>query len=117
MSRTEMGVTMKPFLRIRVSQWSCIRRVQASRTGVRLVPQRSARSASERNSPGGSLARDQPIPQDAVDALYFSQLVGLGAGWLRQLQVTGRLYRYCPQIIYRPIRCAKSPVARVCHHI
>src|SRR5271168_1861840 len=56
MSRTDMGVTMKPFLRIRVSQWSCIRRVHASRTGVRLVPHRSARSASERNSPGGSLA-------------------------------------------------------------
>ena len=37
---------------------------------------------------GRKLGRNQPIAQDAVDTLYFSQLVSLGSGWFRQSQVT-----------------------------
>ena len=59
------------------------------------------------------LGRDQPLAQDAVDTLHFSQLVGLGSGWLGQSAIT-RVSLL--SIIFSPGRCAILALARVCHH-
>jgi hypothetical protein len=52
-----MGVTRKPFLRIRDSHLSCYK-LQASRTGVRLVRQRAAKIRFGEELTGGQIAGD-----------------------------------------------------------
>ena len=92
MSRTEMGVTRKPLRGNRVSQRSWCNRMQASRTGVRLVLQRWARSGSDRNSPGGSA----PAVVQANEAFHL-RLAAL-AGNQRVFDQLGLVLAFCRRL-------------------
>ena len=58
------------------------------------------------------LGRDQPIAQNAVNTLDFTQLVGLDSGWFRQYQVT----MYAQRILSAERLPERNPPrARLCH--